>query len=123
VLALGAAILHEAAVIDGATRWQRFRFITLPMLSSTTFLVVVLSVIGSFQIFDQVFIMTARTNPGGVGGSATTLTYFLYQKGFGGTQFGYASAIGLAMFAIILAVTIFQLRLQQRWVYYESTDG
>ena len=116
-------ILHEAALIDGATRWERFRYITLPMLSSTTFLIVVLSVIGSFQIFDQVFIMTARTNPGGVGGSATTLSYFLYQKGFVGAQFGYASAIGLAMFAIMLTVTIFQLRLQRRWVYYESTDG
>jgi multiple sugar transport system permease protein len=115
--------LHEAALIDGATRWQRFRYITIPMLSPTTFLIVVLSVIGSFQIFDQVFIMTARTAAGGVGGSATTLSYYLYQKGFVGGEFGYASAIGLAMFVLMLAVTIFQLRLQQRWVYYESTDG
>jgi len=115
--------LYEAALIDGATRWQRFRYITVPMLSPTTFLIVVLSVIGSFQIFDQVFIMTARTAAGGVGGSATTLSYYLYQKGFVGGEFGYASAIGLAMFAMMLAVTIFQLRLQRRWVYYESTDG
>ena len=116
-------ILYEAALIDGATRWQRFRYITVPMLSPTTFLIIVLSVIGSFQIFDQVLIMTARTAPGGVGGSASTLSYYLYQKGFVGGEFGYASAIGLAMFAIMLAVTVFQLRLQRRWVYYESTDG
>lgn len=116
-------ILYEAAIIDGATRWQRFRYVTLPMLSPTTFLIVVLAVISSFQIFDQVFIMTARTSSGGVGGSATTLSFYLYQTGFVNAQFGYASAIGLAMFLIMLAVTIFQLRLQRRWVYYESTDG
>ncbi|MEP7290653.1 MAG: sugar ABC transporter permease, partial [Chloroflexota bacterium] len=116
-------ILYEAALIDGATRWQRFRFITLPMLSSTTFLIVVLSIIGSFQIFDQVFVMTARTMAGGVDGSATTLSFYLYRMGFVNTEFGYASAIGLAMFLILLLVTLFQLRLQRRWVYYESTDG
>jgi multiple sugar transport system permease protein len=68
------AILHEAALIDGASRWQRFRYITLPMLSPTTFLVLILSTINAFQIFDQVYVMTSRTTPGGVGGSATTLT-------------------------------------------------
>lgn len=116
-------ILYEAALIDGATRWERFRYITLPMLSPTTFLIVILSVISSFQIFDQVMIMTARTSPGGVGGSAATLSFYLYQKGFVGGEFGYASTIGLVMFAIMLGVTVFQLRLQRRWVYYESTDG
>jgi multiple sugar transport system permease protein len=115
--------LYEAALIDGATRWERFRYITLPMLSPTTFLITVLSFIGSFQIFDQVFIMTARTRAGGPNGSATTLSFFLYQTGFTNSEFGYASAIGLAMFAMMLAVTVFQLRLQRRWVYYESTDG
>lgn len=116
-------ILYEAALIDGATRWQRFRYITLPMLSPTLFLIIVLSIIGSFQIFDQVFIMTARTTPGGVGGSATTLSFLLYETGFVNAEFGYASAIGLAMFLILLIVTGVQLRLQRRWVYYESTDG
>ena len=116
-------ILYEAAIIDGATRWQRFRYVTLPMLSPTTFLIIVLAVISSFQIFDQVFIMPARSAAGGVGGSATTLSYFLYRTGFINSEFGYASAIGLVMFLIMLAVTVFQLRLQRRWVYYESTDG
>ncbi len=116
-------ILYEAALIDGASRWERFRYVTLPMLSPTLFLIIVLAFISSFQIFDQVFIMTARTVAGGVGGSATTLSFFLYQSGFTHAEFGYASAIGLAMFAIMLAVTLFQLRIQRLWVYYESTDG
>lgn len=114
--------LYEAAIIDGASRWERFRFITLPMLSPTMFLVVVLATIGSFQIFDQVYIMTSRTTRGGVGGSASTLAYFLYDSGFGKGQFGYASAIALVLFVIILIVTAFQLRLQRRWVYYEAVE-
>lgn len=116
-------VLYEAALIDGAGRWQRFRHVTLPMLSPTTFLVVVLAVINSFQIFDQVYVMTLRTVPGGVGGSATTLTYYLYRRAFTNSEFGYASAVALVLFAIILLVTVFQLRIQRRWVYYESEEG
>jgi multiple sugar transport system permease protein len=114
--------LYEAAVIDGANRWQRFLYITLPLLSPTTFLVLVLSIINALQIFDQVYIMTARTSRGGVGGSATTLSYFLYESAFGQFEYGYGSAIALVLFVIILGLTIIQLRLQRRWVYYES-DG
>ena len=116
-------VLYEAALIDGAGRWQRFRHVTLPMLSPTTFLVVVLAVINSFQIFDQVYVMTLRTVPGGVGGSATTLTYYLYRRAFTNSEFGYASAVALVLFAIILLVTVFQLKIQRRWVYYESEEG
>jgi multiple sugar transport system permease protein len=115
--------LYEAALIDGASRWQRFRAITLPLLSPTTFLVVVLAVISAFQIFDQIYILTLRSTPGGVGGSATNLTYLLYQRGFIRSEYGYASAIGLVLFGIVLAITILQLRLQRRWVYYESEAG
>lgn len=113
-------VLHEAAVIDGANRPQRFFRITLPMLSPTTFLILTLNFISVFQIFDQVYIMTQRTTPGGVGGSATTLTFLLYQTGFVRSQFGYASAIALALFLIVLLITVIQLRLQRRWVFYES---
>ncbi len=74
--------LYEAAIIDGANRWQRFRHVTLPMLSPTTFLILILAIISAFQIFDQVYVITLRTVPGGVGGSATTLTYFLYRTRF-----------------------------------------
>ncbi len=113
-------VLYEAAIIDGANRWQRFRSITLPLLSPTTFLVIVLSVINGFQIFDQVYIMTARTVRGGVGGSATTLAYFLYDRAFVQSEFGYSSAVALVLFLITLGVTVAQLRLQRRWVYYEA---
>jgi len=93
------------------------------MLSPTTFLIVVLAVINAFQIFDQVYVTTLRTVPGGVGGSATTLTYFLYRRAFTHSEFGYASAVALVLFAIILLVTVVQLRIQRRWVYYESEEG
>lgn len=114
--------LYEAARIDGANRWQRFRHVTLPMLSPTTFLVVVLAVINGFQIFDQVYIMTLRIVPGGVGGSATTLAYYLYRRAFTFSEYGYASAVALVLFAVILLVTIFQLRVQRYWVYYEAGE-
>lgn len=115
--------LYEAARIDGANRWQRFRHVTLPLLSPTTFLVVVLAVINGFQIFDQVYVMTLRVVPGGVGGSATTLSYYLYRRAFTFSEYGYASAVALVLFAVILLVTIFQLRAQRYWVYYEAGEG
>jgi multiple sugar transport system permease protein len=116
-------VLYEAAVIDGANRWQRFRHITLPMLSPTTFLVLVLALINSFQIFDQVYVMTARTVPGGVKDSATTLAYFLYERAFTKNELGYASAVALVLFVIILTVTVFQLTIQRFWVYYEAENA
>lgn len=112
--------LYEAALIDGANRWQRFRHVTLPMLSPTTFLILILAIINSFQIFDQVYIITLRTVPGGVGGSATTLTYYLYRRAFTHSEFGYASAVALVLFGIILAITVAQLTIQRYWVYYEA---
>ncbi len=113
-------VIYEAALIDGANRLQRFRYITLPMLSPTTFLITILAFINAFQIFDQVYIITLRTVPGGVAGSATTLTYYLYRTAFTRSEFGYASAIALVLFTTILGVTIFQLLIQRYWVYYES---
>lgn len=113
-------VLYEAAIIDGASRRQRFRYVTLPMLSPTTFLILVLAVINSFQIFDQVYVMTLRTVPGGVGGSASTLAYYLYRRAFTNSEFGYASAVALALFTLILVVTVVQLAVQRYWVYYEA---
>ncbi|MFN8530647.1 MAG: sugar ABC transporter permease [Anaerolineae bacterium] len=112
--------MYDAALIDGANRWQSFRFITLPLLSPTTFLVVVLQVINAFQIFDQVYIITARTTRGGMNGSATTLSLFLYETAFTQSELGYSAAIALALFVITLGLTVTQIVLQRRWVYYES---
>ncbi|HVO42194.1 MAG TPA: sugar ABC transporter permease [Aggregatilineales bacterium] len=116
-------IMYEAAVIDGAGRWAQFRRITIPLLTPTLFLVSVLSIIALFQLFDPIYIMTSRTTRGGVDGSATNLVFFLYQTGFIKSDFGYSSAIALALFLIILGFTVIQLRMQRRWVYYEAGDA
>lgn len=107
--------LYEAAMLDGASGWQRFRHITLPMLAPTTFFVVVISVIGSFQVFDQALIMTN----GGPGVSTTTLVLYIYQVGFQSFHLGYAAAVAWALFAIVFAFTLLQFRGQRRWVNYE----
>lgn len=107
--------LYEAAKIDGASAWQRFRDITLPMLSPTTFFVVVISIIGSFQVFDQALVMTA----GGPGTATTTLVLYIYEQGFQSFHMGYAAAIALLLFVVIFAFTAFQFRVQRRWVTYD----
>lgn len=107
--------LYEAAKIDGAGRLRTFFSITLPMLSPTTFFVVVISVIGSFQVFDQALIMTG----GGPGTATTTLVLYIYQVGFQAFNMGYAAAIALVMFAAIFVFTAIQFWYQRRWVHYE----
>lgn len=112
--------LYDAARMDGANGLQMFRRITLPLLSSTTFLVLILQVISAIQIFDQVYIMTARTTRGGVGGSATTLSLFMYETLTTNADLGYSATIAIAMFVISLLLTVGQITMQRRWVYYES---
>jgi multiple sugar transport system permease protein len=110
--------LYDAAKVDGAKAWQRFRHITLPMLSPTTLFVVVISVIGSFQVFDQALVMTN----GGPGTSTTTLVLYIYKAGFQSYKMGYASAIALVLFVIVAVFTALQFVLQRRWVH-ESEAG
>jgi multiple sugar transport system permease protein len=107
--------LHEAAAVDGATAWQRFWHVTLPLLAPTTFFVTVVAVIGSFQVFSQVYVMTG----GGPAESTTTIVYYIYQKGFREFDMGYASALAWLLFAVIFAFTLLQFRLQREWVTYE----
>jgi len=113
-------ILYEAAEIDGAGRWQRFRKITLPMLSPTIFFNLVMSVIGSFQTFDSAFVIsTARS--GAIGSPLkSTLFYmlYLYQEAFSNLRMGYAAAMAWLLFAVILAVTYVINRTSKKWVYY-----
>jgi multiple sugar transport system permease protein len=106
--------LYEAAMIDGAGRSSRFFRITLPMLSPTTFFVVVITLIGSFQIFEQTYTMTQ----GGPANSTLTLSYYIFQNAFQYFRMGYATAMAYILFAITLVVTIAQFRLQKRWVFY-----
>lgn len=106
--------LYESAQIDGANSVARFFKITLPMLSPTTFMVLILSIIGSFQVFDLVSIMT----DGGPGRATNVLVYRIYQEGFEYSKMGYASAIAYFLFLIIFVITLIQFRGQQKWVTY-----
>jgi multiple sugar transport system permease protein len=108
--------LYEAARIDGAGRWQRLRYITLPLLTPFIFFAMVLAMIGAFQVFDQVWIMTE----GGPGGATTVVMEQVVKNAFKYGLMGEASAMSWVLFAIILIFTIVQLRTQKRWVHYGS---
>jgi multiple sugar transport system permease protein len=108
--------LYEAAEVDGTTAFQRFRAITLPLLSPSMFFVVVTSVIGSFQVFDQALIMTN----GGPGSSTTTLVMYIYRTGFENYNQGYAAALSLVLFAFIVVITAAQFLTQRRLVHYDN---
>jgi multiple sugar transport system permease protein len=105
----------DAAAIDGARPWQRFWRIKLPLISPSLFFGTVLTTISSLQVFDQVYALTR----GGPGSSTTTLGYAIYSQGFVTYRLGYASAIAWVLFAVIMALTALQLRLQRRWVHYD----
>lgn len=107
--------LYEAARIDGANAWARLRFITLPLLSSTTFFVLVIGIINSFQVFDQALVMTN----GGPANATNTIVFNIYRYGFQFFQMGYAAAMAWVLFAIIFVVTVIQFRYQRTWVHYD----
>ena len=102
--------LYEAASLDGATPWQRFWGITFPMLMPTTFFVTTISLISSFQVFDQVYVMTG----GGPAGATSVMVEQIYKNAFSYFQMGYASTISWILFALIFAVTVAQQLLQKR---------
>lgn len=101
--------LYEAAALDGATPWQQFRFITLPTLRTTTFFVTFMTLIGSFQLFDQAYVMTQ----GGPGYATTTAVYQIYQNGFTQLQMGYASAQAFVLALAILVISVVNMRLNR----------
>ncbi|MBU1307339.1 MAG: sugar ABC transporter permease [Alphaproteobacteria bacterium] len=106
----------EAARIDGASAWDRFWKIRLPLISPTLFFGTVMTAITSLQVFDQIYVMTR----GGPGSATATLGYAIYQKGFQNFQMGYASSIAWVMFALIMALTALQFWLQRKWVHYDN---
>jgi multiple sugar transport system permease protein len=106
----------EAARIDGAGSFQVFGRITLPLLSPTLFFVMVISIINSFQVFDQTYIMTA----GGPGKASYTLVYHIYNLAFQKFTFGSASTVAVILFMLLLVFTLCQFAIQRYWVYYES---
>jgi multiple sugar transport system permease protein len=112
--------LYEAASIDGAGRWQQFRSITLPMLSPTTFFILVTTLINCLQVFSEPYALGAtRSGSAGPADSMLTIVFYLYQQGFNSLRMGYASAIAWLLFAIIMVFTIVQFRASNRWVHYE----
>ena len=106
--------LLEAAAIDGATGYKAFRHITLPLLSPTTFFILITGIINSFKVFAPVSIMT----DGGPGTSTTVLVYHIYISAFRFFKMGYASAIACVLFVIIFMVTYLQWLGQKKWVNY-----
>lgn len=106
--------LYEAARIDGANEWQTFRRITFPLLSPTTFFLMIISTIATFQAFNHIYIMTA----GGPMGATRTVTMFVFQNFYDFTRVGYASALAFVLFFIILGLTIVQFRVVGRRVEY-----
>jgi alpha-1,4-digalacturonate transport system permease protein len=109
------AVLYEASTIDGAGRWQSFRWVTLPLLMPNLFVVLVLALIRAVQVFDQVFVLTG----GGPGTATLYMVQYIYDTGFSNQvqQFGLAAAASVVLGVALLFLTLFQLRLGR------ATDG
>ena len=105
------ADLYEAASIDGATGWKKFRYITWPMLTPTTFFVVIMLTVSCFKVFDLIWLMTM----GGPGRSSTVLAMHIYKSAFLEGKLGYASAVGVALFFIVMLITLVQFKLENKW--------
>lgn len=109
---------YEAAAIDGANTWNQFWKITFPLLSPTLFFVMVTSLINGFKTFDLVYMMIPNTSP--VYNNAQTVVMYFYRNAFEYGKKGYASAIAVVIFAIIMLITALQVKLQNKWVVYEE---
>ena len=108
--------LTEAAAIDGAGIVARFFRIVLPLITPSIFFAVVLTLISSFQVFTQAYVLTG----GGPGNATTTMVVYLYEQGFQFYKMGLASAVAWVLFIIILVITVFQFIGQKRWVHYDQ---
>jgi multiple sugar transport system permease protein len=101
--------VSEAAEMDGANCWQTFRKITVPLIRPTLFFVITLGLIGTFQVFDQIYVMSS----GGPAKTTLTVAYLVYRNGFNNSQMGLAAAIALLLFIIIFVLTIVQRRITE----------
>jgi multiple sugar transport system permease protein len=106
---------YDAARIDGANSIQRLRSITLPLLSPTVFFVVITDLIGCIQIFDEPFLLTK----GGPGDASRSISMYIFEAAYRSQQYGYASAISLLLFVLILIVTLIQFKGSASWVNYD----
>jgi multiple sugar transport system permease protein len=113
-----AETYYEAARIDGATGWQRLRYITLPMLTPTMFFIVIILLINSFQVFDQFWLMPMPDSA--AARQVHVIVTEVVRDAFTYNRMGYASAMSWVLFVLIFIITFVQFRLQKRWVYYEN---
>jgi multiple sugar transport system permease protein len=111
-------IYYEAAALDGANRWQRLRFVTLPLLTPTMFFVIITLLINYFQMFEQVWLMPMPESA--AQRQLSVIVTEVVRNAFSYSRMGYASAMSWVLFALIFLITFVQLRLQKRWVHYES---
>jgi multiple sugar transport system permease protein len=111
--------LYEAVSVDGGGPWHRFRHVTLPMMTPTIFYNLVVGVIGTFQVFNQAYVMTE----GGPNNATLFYVYYLFRKAFRESEMGYASALAWVLFMIIMVVTFLLFRNARRWVYYEMAGA
>ena len=107
--------LHEAAAIDGAGPVRIFARITMPLISPTILLTLIITIVGSLQVFAQIAVLTQ----GGPGTSTTVLVYYLYQQAFEFHRFGYGSTLAIVLFLIVLVLTVVQWQLRRKWVFHE----
>lgn len=107
---------YEAATIDGASKWKQFTKVTLPMISPSLFLTLIITLIGSLKVFSQIVVMT----DGGPGDSTHVLVYYIYQLAFKTFDLGYASAVAFILFFLVLLLTIMQWNMRKRWVHHEE---
>ena len=111
--------LYEAAEIDGAGAWNKFRNITVPLISHVTFFNLILGIIGALQVFTEAWVLTE----GGPNNSTLLLSVHLYRNAFEYLKMGYASAIAWVMFMIVLALTLVVFKSAPMWVHYQETQG
>jgi len=107
---------YESATIDGASVWQKFRYITLPLLTPTTFFVLIISLIMSLKTFELTYIMTQ----GGPNYASTTLIYSIYVNAFKHFRMGFASAMSYVLFIIVAVFTYLNFKFKKRWVHYSE---
>jgi multiple sugar transport system permease protein len=108
--------LYEASELDGASGWQKMRYITIPLISPVTFFLFITGIIGSMQVFAPAYVLTR----GGPGYATTTISLLIYFAAFLWNRMGYAGALAMVLFVFILVITMIQFGIGKRWVYYAS---
>ena len=115
--------LYEAASLDGAGAGRRFWNVTLPMISPAVFFNVLVLTIAAFQIFDQAFLLFHRQTGAGTSDASLFYAIYLFDQAFRQFNFGFAAAMAWLLFLIILVISLIQMRVGNRFVYYESEDA